>query len=66
MVVLVKPSGKLNKVPRINFLVSVPGVFGVNKCMVAPESSIPNTILGFNCMLAVSLQLLLIKIELLC
>ena len=62
---VVEPSGKPTKVPRVNFLVSMPGKFGVKKCMVAPESSIPNNILGFNCMLEVSLQLLLIKIELL-
>ena len=63
---MVDPSGKPIKVPQVNFLVSVPGVFGVKKCMVAPESSIPNTILGFNCMLMVSLQLLVLKIVLQC
>ena len=63
---VVEPSRKPTKVPQVLFLVSVPGVFGVKKCMVATESSIPNKILGFNCMLAVSLQLSVLKIELLC
>ena len=53
---VLETSGKPIKFPRVNFLVSVTVVFGVKKCMVAPESSIPNTILGFNCMLMVSLQ----------
>ena len=59
---VVESSDKPTKVSRVNFLVSVPGMFGVKKCIVAPESSIPNTILGFNCMLEVSLQLLVLKI----
>ena len=63
---VVEPSGKPTKVPRVSFLVSVLGIFGVKRCMVAHESSITNTILGFNCMLVVSLQLLVLKIELLC
>ena len=59
---VVEPSGKPTKVSRVNVLVSVPGVFRVLKFMVAPESSIPDTILGFKYMLAVSLQLLVLKI----
>ena len=59
---VVEPSGKPIKVPQVNFIVSVLGVFGIKKCIVAPESSITNTILGFNCMLAVSLKLLVLKI----
>ena len=59
---VVEPSGKPTKVPWVSFLVSVPGVFGVKKCMMSPESSIPNKILRLNCMLAMSIQLLALKI----
>ena len=63
---VLEPSGKPTKVPRVTFLVSVPSVFEGKKCMVAPDSGITNKILGFNYTLAVSLQFLVLKIELLC
>ena len=43
VVVVVEPSGNPTRVPYANFVVFVPGVFGVRKCIVAPESNMPNT-----------------------
>ena len=44
MVRVVDPSGSPTKVPCSNFLESVPGVCGVKKFMVAPESKILKTV----------------------
>ena len=40
---VVDPSRSLTMVPCFNFLESVPGVCGVKKFVVAPESKIPKT-----------------------
>ena len=44
MVRVVKPSGIPTMVPCFSFLESVPGVVGVKKIMVAPESNIPKAV----------------------
>ena len=44
MVRVVEPSGIPTMVPCFSFLESVPGVVGVKKFIVAPESNIPNSI----------------------
>ena len=41
---IVDPSGSLSLVPCFSFLDSVPGVCGVKKFMVAPESKMPKTV----------------------
>ena len=41
---VVEPSGSPTMVPCFSFLESVPGVCGVKKCMVAPESKIPKAV----------------------
>ena len=41
---VVEPSGSPTMVPWSNFLESVPGVCGVKKFMLAPESKMPKTV----------------------
>ena len=41
---VVEPSGSMTMVPCFGFLESVPGVVGVKKFMVAPESNIPKAV----------------------
>ena len=41
VVMVVEPSGIPTTVPCDNLLRFVPGVFGVKKCIVAPESRMP-------------------------
>ena len=41
VVIVVEPSGNPTTVPCDNLLIFVPGVCGVRKCIVAPESRIP-------------------------
>ena len=43
VVMVVEPSGSTTMVPCFSFLESVPGVVGVEKFMVAPDSNIPKT-----------------------
>ena len=43
---VVEPLGSPTMVPCFSFFESMPGVVGVKKFMVAPESNIPKTVLG--------------------
>ena len=58
---IVDPSGSLSLVPCFSFLDSVPGVCGVKKFIVAPESKIPNTVL---CTVVLEVSLLQLTVKL--